>query len=135
MNIAHLPQPGEQIVIKVLMALGANVDGFAKAKGVHRHRGLAGIEVLRVSGEDLAILGFDNVAPKPRWMQVSGGESAFECEMVFFARGKLIEFGDFEAEKVGQVVRIARIRRGNPSAMIASKNWHKPCAKLVSRGY
>jgi hypothetical protein len=109
MNIAHLPKPGDEIGIKMLMALGADVDGFAKPECMHRHRRTACVKVFGVRGEDLAVLGLDDVAPQSGWMQVSGRESAFEGEMVFFAGRKLIEFGDFEAEKIGEVVGIAGI--------------------------
>ena len=42
-------------------------------------------------------------------MEVSGRECAFESEVVFFAGRKLIEFDDFEAEKVSEVVGISCI--------------------------
>ena len=63
MDIAHLPKPGEQVSIEMLMALGADVDGFSKAKRVHRHRRAARIKVFGVGGQYLAVLGFDDVAP------------------------------------------------------------------------
>src|SRR4051812_12209294 len=44
-------------------------------------------------------------------MEMSGWERAFESEVVFFAGRKLIEFDDFETEKVSEVVGIAGVRR------------------------
>ena len=62
-NVAHLPKPREQIGVEMLMALGADVDGFTQAEGVHGHGGTACVEVFGVGSEDLAVLGFDDVAP------------------------------------------------------------------------
>src|SRR6266496_5181671 len=81
-EVAQLAQPNDQVVVKMLMALCPDVYGFAEAEGVHGQRRPAGVEILRVGGEDLAFLRFDEVAPKFRGMQVAGGESAFEREMV-----------------------------------------------------
>ena len=63
MDVAHLTKPGEEIGIEMLMALGADVNGFAKAEGVHRHGRTACIKIFGVGSEDLAVLGFDDVAP------------------------------------------------------------------------
>src|SRR6267378_107157 len=84
MDIAQLAEPGNQIGVEMLMALGADIDGFAETEGVHCHRRFARVEILRIGGEDLAVLGLDNIAPQPRWMKMSRRESAFECQMVFF---------------------------------------------------
>lgn len=63
MNIAHLAKPGDQIRIEMLMALSADVNGFAQAECVHGHGRAACVKVFRVSSQDLAVLGFDDVAP------------------------------------------------------------------------
>ena len=44
-------------------------------------------------------------------MEVRGWESAFESEMIFLAGRELIEFKNFEAKKIGQIMRIACVRR------------------------
>ena len=93
------------------MALGADVDGFAEAECVHRYGRLASVEIFRIGGEDLAVLGLDDVTPHPRWMQMGRRESAFERQMVFFARRKLVELQNFESKKISKVMRIAGIRR------------------------
>ena len=63
MNVAHLTKPSDQIGVEMLMALGADIDSFSKAKSVHGHGRAAGVEILGIGGENLATLGFDNVAP------------------------------------------------------------------------
>ena len=63
MNIAHLAKPGNQIRIEMLMALSADVNGFAKTECVHGHRGAACIKIFGVSSQYLAVLRFDDVAP------------------------------------------------------------------------
>ena len=63
MNVAHLPKPREQIGVEMLMALGADVNGFTQAEGMHGHGRTACVEVFGVGSEDLAVLGFDDVAP------------------------------------------------------------------------
>jgi hypothetical protein len=63
MNIAHLTKPGNEVGIEMLMALSADVDGLSKAERVHGHGGTACVEVFGVGSEDLAVLGFDDIAP------------------------------------------------------------------------
>src|SRR5262249_7434898 len=63
MNIAHLPKPGEEVGIEMLMALGADVDGLAQTEGVHGHGRAACIKIFGVGSQYLAVLGFDDVAP------------------------------------------------------------------------
>src|SRR5208282_2025359 len=75
MEITKLAQPGDQVAVEMLMALSADIDGFAKAEGVHGHGWPAGVEVFGEGGEDLAFLRFDDIAPQPGGMQVAGGES------------------------------------------------------------
>ena len=38
MEVAQLAQPGDQIVVEMLVALGADIDGLAQTEGVHGHR-------------------------------------------------------------------------------------------------
>jgi hypothetical protein len=63
MNIAHLAKPGDQVRIEMLVALGADVNGFAQAECVHGHGRTACVKVFGVCGKDLAVLGFDDIAP------------------------------------------------------------------------
>ncbi len=95
----------------MLVALRADVNGFAQAESVHRHGRPAGVEILRVGGQHLAVLRLDDVAPEPRRMQMAGRERAFEGQMVFFAGRQRVEFQHFQAEQIGQIVRIAGVRR------------------------
>ena len=45
---AHLAQPGNEVVIKILVALGADVNGLAEAESVHRQGGAAGVKILHI---------------------------------------------------------------------------------------
>ena len=42
MQIAHLAQPGDEIVVKMLVALRADIYRLAQAVGIHRHGRAAG---------------------------------------------------------------------------------------------
>ena len=110
-EVAQLAQPHDQVVVKVLVAHRADVNGFAEAEGVHGQCRSAGVKILCVGGEDLAFLGFDEVAPKFRRVQVAGGESAFECEMIFLTGRQRVELQHFHPEQIGQVVRVTVVRR------------------------
>ena len=72
---AHLAQPDDEVVIKMLVAHGADVNGLAEAEGVHRHGGPAGVKILRVRRQNLATLRLDDVAPEPRGMHMAGRET------------------------------------------------------------
>ena len=111
MEVAQLPQPDHEVGIEMLMALCADVNCFAQSKGVHGYGGPAGIKVLRVGGEDLAILWFDDIAPEASGMEVTGGEGAFESEMIFFSGRELVKFHNFHAEEIGEVVWVTRVGR------------------------
>ena len=63
MDIAELAEPGDEIGVEMLMALGADVNRFAEAEGVHRHGRAAGIKILGVGRKNLAVLRFDDVTP------------------------------------------------------------------------
>ena len=101
MKIAKLSQPDDEITVKMLMALGADVNGFPESKSVHGHGRFAGIEILGIGRQDLARPGFDDVAPEPCGMKMTGWKCAFEREMIFFSWRKLIELDDLQAEQVG----------------------------------
>src|SRR3954468_7006703 len=100
MKIAHLPEPGQQIMVKMLVAERANVNGFSQAKSMHSHRGATGIKVFGISSQNLAILRLNEVAPKPGCMEVSRRESSLKREMVFFTRRELVELDDLHAKEV-----------------------------------
>ena len=75
MQAAHLAQPGDEVVVKMLVAHGADVNGLAEAEVVHRHGRPAGVKILRISRQHLAALRLDDVAPEPRGMQLAGRET------------------------------------------------------------
>ena len=106
-----LPQPRHQVVIEMLVALGADVNGLAEAEGVHGDGGLAGVKILGIGRQYLAALRLDQIAPEFGRMQMAGRERAFEREMVFLARRQRVEFLHLQAEQVGEIVRKAGIRR------------------------
>src|SRR6266404_3483784 len=111
MKIAHLAQPGDKIAVKMLMALGADVNSFAQTIIVESQGGPSGIEIFGEGSQDLTFPGFDNVAPKPCGMEVAGGKCAFKRQMVLFTLGQLIEFDDLEAKQIGEVMWVAGIGR------------------------
>src|SRR6266850_2214390 len=98
MEVTQLAQPGEQVVVEMLVALGADIDGLAQTEGVHGHRRAAVVKVFGIGGQDLAVLRFDEIAPKFGWMQVTCRESALEGQMILLTRGQLVELQNFEAE-------------------------------------
>src|SRR5947208_2617827 len=77
MNPTKLAEPYNQIIVKKLVAHRSDINGLSVTVRVHGHSGSSGIKILRISAKDLASLRLDDVAPKPRWMEVSGGERAF----------------------------------------------------------
>src|SRR5476651_912906 len=85
MEVAHLAQPENKIVVKMLVALGADVNGLAEAEGVHRQGGAPGVKILHIGRENLAALRLNEVAPELGGMHVARGEYALEGEMVFLA--------------------------------------------------
>ena len=111
LQAAHLAQPRNEVVIKMLVAHRADVNGLAEAEVVHGHGGAAGVKILRVSRQNLAALRLDDVAPKPRGMQMAGRERALEGEMIFLAGRNGVEFQNFQAEQIGHVVRIPGVGR------------------------
>ena len=111
MQPAHLAQPGDEVVIKMLVAHGAEVNGPAQAEGVHRQGRPAGIKILGISRQNLAALRLDDVAPEPGGMHVAGGKRAFEREMIFLAGRNGIEFQHFQPEQIRHVVRITGVGR------------------------
>ena len=110
-EIAQLPQPDDQVVVKMLVAHGADVDGLAEAEGVHRHGGPAAVKILGVGGEDLAILRFDEIAPQLGRVEMARGKRPFEGEMIFLAGRQRVELEHLHAEQVGQVMRVAVVGR------------------------
>ena len=50
MDVAQLAKPRDEVGVEVLMTLCANVDGFAKAEGVHGHGRTASVEIFGVGG-------------------------------------------------------------------------------------
>jgi len=108
---AQLAQPHHEVGVKVLVALGADVNGLAQAESIHRDRGAARVEILRVGGDDLAFLGLDEVAPQAGGMEVTGGEGPLERHVVFLTGRQLVKLHHLQPEQVGQVMRVAGIRR------------------------
>jgi hypothetical protein len=86
-EVAELPQPHDQVVVEMLVAHGAEVDGLAQAEGVHGHDRPPGIKILGVGGQDLAAARLDEIAPVARRMQVTGGEGPFEHQVVLLPGG------------------------------------------------
>ena len=107
---AHLPQPRDQIMIKMLVALRADVDRLAEPKVIHRDRRLARIEILGEGCQYLAAPGFDYVAPQSGRVQMAGGKSAFEGQVIFLLRRQGIEFQHFQTEQFRQITGQAGIR-------------------------
>src|SRR6266478_3990038 len=54
-KVAKLAQPDDQVVVEMLVAERADVNGFAQAISVHRDGGTADIKILRVGGENRAL--------------------------------------------------------------------------------
>ena len=104
-EIAHLAQPHDEVLVERLMAHGPDVDRRPQSEAVHRHGRATAVKVLRIGREDLAILRFNQVTPEPGWMEMAGGEGAFEVQMIVFARRNRIELHDFHTEQIGQVVQ------------------------------
>ena len=50
----ELAQPDHEIVVELLVAHGADVDGASTAEGVRGDGGATGVEILRVGADDLA---------------------------------------------------------------------------------
>src|SRR5437016_8624139 len=98
MQVAKLPQPRHEIVIKMLVALRSYINGFSQAKTIHGHRRTTRIEIFRVSGQDLAALWLNQIAPEFGGMQMAGWEGPFKGEMIFFTRRQLIKFEHLQAE-------------------------------------
>ena len=98
MQGAHLAQPDYEVVIKMLMAHGADVDGLAETEGVRRDGWAAGVKILSIHRQNLAALRLDDVAPKLARMQMARRKRALEGEMIFFARRQGVEFQHFQSE-------------------------------------
>ncbi len=88
----------------MLVALGADIDRLAETEGVQGDGRFAGVKILGERREDLAALGFNEVAPEFRGVQMAGLERALEREMVFLVRRERIELGDLETEQIREVV-------------------------------
>src|SRR5262245_56551954 len=110
-DAAELAQPHGEIVVKELMADRADVNGPPIAIGMSGHGGASGVEILGVTANDLATLGFDDIAPEPSGMHVSGAKSALEREMVFLTRRQGIKLEHLESKQIGHVMWKTGIRR------------------------
>jgi len=105
MDAANLTQPHDEIVVKELVTHGPNVNGPARPVFVEGDRRASGVEILGESAEHLAAFWLDNVAPEAGWMQMSGGEHAFESEVVVLPGRQRIEFEDLHSEQIDQIMR------------------------------
>src|SRR5260221_1544197 len=81
MEAAHLAQPHNEVVVKMLVAHRADVNGFAEAEGIDRDGGAAGVKVLHIRRQNLAALRFDEVAPDFGRMNMARRERTLEREM------------------------------------------------------
>src|SRR5437667_7807062 len=80
MDSTELAEPDNEIVVKELMAHGADVDRTPLPVLMHRHSRPAGVEILGIGAEDLAAFRFDDVAPETSGMKMGGGERPFQSE-------------------------------------------------------
>ncbi len=94
----------------MLVAHGADVNGLAKAEGVHRHGGASGVKVLHIRRQNLAALRLDDVAPELCGVHMAGRESTFESKVIFLAGRNGVEFQNFQTEHFRQIIRITGVR-------------------------
>ena len=47
-----MPEPSDQVVVEMLVAHGADVDGLAEAKAVHGDGWLAGVKIFGKGGKN-----------------------------------------------------------------------------------
>src|SRR6185369_8104529 len=77
-EVAHLAQPDDQVAIKGLMTLRADVDGFAKPIRIHGHSRAARVTVFGIRGENLTLLRLEQIAPQSGGVQMACRKYAFK---------------------------------------------------------
>src|SRR6202012_1688411 len=110
MQVASLAQPRDQIIIEMMMAHRAQVNGPPETEIIHGHGGAAAIKIPCVICQGLAALGFDDVTPEPGGMHLACREPTLESEMVLLSRWQGIKFQHFQTEQVGKFTRITAVR-------------------------
>src|SRR5690348_4167061 len=77
---------------------------------MHRYRRSASVEILRVSAQNLAAFGFNNIAPHPGRMHMGSRECALKGEMILLTWRERIKLQHLQTEQVSQVMGITCVR-------------------------